>query len=352
MRAMFLADLHAHTWKQYARVGAGGVNTRLKDLESVLTQTWAHAVDRRIKDVYVAGDLFHVKRHVPVQAETVLYDSFADARDMGLNVHLISGNHDQVEDDGLANTPKIFRDVAEVYAEPGLDKKNRIAYVPWQFDQDRVRKFLKDVKGDWQLLLYHGEVKGAFVGPTDYPIALKSQVTREDLQPKRFEWTVMGHLHRRQMVGEHMYYAGNPLPKDRGEPELDKGALVIDGDKVETFVTTHPRFVTLDVTEGWKKHPVEWIRKCLGNFVYLIVPAMDAKDLDELIRHLKPREVEVHRKPKEQDKAEKQQTKLRLGMTLEQLFDAYVDEEGEGDPAKKAFGRMLLEEQGVEGASH
>ncbi len=348
MRAIFLSDLHAHTWKQYARVGERGINTRLEDLAHVLRETWALATRRKIRDVYIAGDLFHVKRHVPVQAETVLYEEFEYARKWGVRVHLISGNHDQVEDDAMANTPRIFRDVAEVYAEPGLDKKNRIAYVPWQFDQDRVRKFLKDLKGEWELLLYHGEVSGAFVGPTDYPIALKSQVKLKDLMTSKFQWTMMGHLHRRQMVAERCYYIGNPLPKDRGEPETDKGAVIIDGDKLEVFETEHPRFVTLDLSNGEALLP----RETKGDFLYLIVPATtDAKTLDVIIGTLKPREVEVHRAPRAKDETAKR-TAVKLGQTLEEMFDHYVDEEGEGDPAKKAFGRKLLEDVAVEGSSH
>lgn len=351
MRAAFLADLHSHTWKQYARVGAGGVNTRLLDLKSVLSQTWTIMKAKKLVDCYVAGDLFHVKRHVPVQAEVVLYEEFAEAKRQGLKVHIISGNHDQVEDDGYANTPRIFGHVAEVYAEPGLDKDRRIAYVPWQFDQDRVRKFLKDLRGEWNLLLYHGEVRGAFVGPTDYPIALKSQVTRDDLQPAKFDWIMMGHLHRRQMVAERMYYAGNPLPKDRGEPETDKGVAIVEYDHIDVAVTQHPRFVTLDLTNG--PTVKDAFAKTKGNFLYLIVPAStDSKTLERMLEHMQPREVEVHRAPRAKDQESARKTNVRLGQTLEEMFDHYVDEEGEGDPAKKAFCRGLLEDVEKEGASH
>jgi DNA repair exonuclease SbcCD nuclease subunit len=349
MRACFLSDLHAHTWKQYARMGKDGLNTRLADLEVVLSEVWCEAVRRKALDVYVGGDLFHVKRHVPVQAETVLYDSFEDARKMGLRLHIISGNHDQVEDDAMANTPRIFRDVAEVHATPAVIKEQRVVYVPWQFDQERVRKLLKDLKGEWQLLLYHGEVAGAFVGPTDYQ--LKSKMKPKDLMAEKFEWVMMGHLHRRQQVGERMYYIGNPLPKDRGEPEQNKGAVFIIDDEVHVFVTNHPRFVSLDVTKGWDRTPSEWIKQCKGNFVHLTVPAkISAKDLDELLSALQPREWEIHRAPvsKEKEKV----TNVRLGQTLEEMFDAYVDEEGGGDTLKKEFGRALLQESAVEGESH
>jgi DNA repair exonuclease SbcCD nuclease subunit len=351
LNACFLADLHAHTWKQFARTDAKGVNSRLSDLVTALGQVWHEARRRKVTDVYIAGDLVHVKRHVPVQAVVALYDALAEAKSHGLKVHLVPGNHDQVEDDPSAVTPLLFRDVADVHVEP--DDSSNVVYCPWMFDQEKAKRFLKGVKGERELLIYHGEVSGAFVGPTDYPFALKSQVALADLKPQQYGWVMMGHLHRRQHLGRcRVYYIGNPISKDRGEPEGDKGAMFVQGDELSVFQTTYPKFVTLDLN---KDMSVEELSRGRGNFLTLIVPSDVSKGgLDKIVEQMQPREVEIVRAPRQRDVGERR-TELRIGMTLEELMDRHVDEQVSDvlvKPRLKSLARKLLEETPVEGASH
>ena len=355
MRAIFASDLHAHTWRPYASVDSKGRNTRLMDLIDVVGQIVDMAVERKVSDVFVGGDVFHVKRHVPVQAAVLMYEAFANGKDRGVTWHIIPGNHDTVVGDtGAETTPLILQDVARVYQGPQVDKSRRFVFVPWG-DQEKVKLFLKDLRGEWDLLLYHGETDGAYVGPTDYPLPLSSRISLKDLRPEIFRLVMMGHLHRRQRVGgskSNAWYIGNPLPKDAGEREVDKGVIFVDGDEMKILQTRHPTFVSVDVTttEDWKKTK--------GNYVLYTVPH-DFTDsaLEKLVGATEPKAFDVRRAAKLIDRTGKRDTTMRLGLTIEEMIDGWVEEVA-GDAAAeekqrlKDAGRRYAKTSAIEGRDH
>lgn len=56
--------------------------------------------------------------------------------------------------------------------------------------------------------------------------------------------TALGHLHRQQHMGEHVYYSGSPLPYSFSEAEYEKCVLIYDSEKKQvskrSIVPLHP----------------------------------------------------------------------------------------------------------------
>jgi DNA repair exonuclease SbcCD nuclease subunit len=259
------ADWHCHCWRDGGEP-VGGINGRLKDFLTAFDQLVAYAREHDVKRIYVLGDIFHLKKNIPVQAFDQLWLHLWQART--LEWIFLAGNHDREDDRHDSVTILPFKDVGRVIVEPEHDD-HAVVYVPWLYEQDRIQKFMKQLgKREYEMLVFHGEMDGAIVGPTDYHI--KSVVTEQSFGLKRFGHIYAGHLHKRQEING-VWYPGSLLAKDFGEIEMDKGFLHVTDAGVAPVVLDSPKFMTYFLRP---KPPEQIIRQICsaiaGNFVRIL----------------------------------------------------------------------------------
>lgn len=309
------ADWHAHCWRD--GVPVGGINSRLLDFCNALRELTGYARDQKIKRVYMLGDVWHLKKNIPEQARNQVFMYLWHARD--LEWTFVAGNHDREDDryDSVTSLP--LKSFCEVYAEPV--ERDRITFIPWLYDQERVRKALKTLGKKSDILMFHGELDGAEVGPTDYE--LKSKVTEALIKPAQYAHVFAGHIHKRQKT-KGVWYPGSLIAKDYGEQELDKGFLVVDGTKVKVVPVSYPKFINLKLTEQECRHVEQYSEVLKGNHVRIIVPKSLDPAVVKVLEQANPRSLDIR---------PQQETPTIAGhavetRTLKDLIKLYVEIKG------------------------
>ena len=241
------ADWHCNSWLEGGEP-VNGVNGRLQDFLKAIDFLLNYAIVHKVSRIIQLGDVYHLKKNIPQDAYNLLWQKLYDfVHDSDIEnkptLEFLAGNHDREDDRKEIVTILPYYAFAEVNTEPAIWESGRVVYVPWLYDQARVQKFLKDLpRKEYQMLLFHGELDGAHVGPTDY--VLKSKMTDAIIQPKRFGQIFAGHLHRRQHL-RGVWYPGSLIPKDFGELETDKGFLhVLPSGEVKVVQIPSPSFLT------------------------------------------------------------------------------------------------------------
>ena len=335
MNQIITADWHCHTWLDCAQI-INGVNSRLQDLLQALQVMVTYALKHRVQQIRVLGDIFHVKKNVPTEAQDQLFLFLQEAHRQGINWEFLAGNHDRISDREDSVTILPFRAFAPVRTEIIIDKSTKTVFVPWLYDQAKVLKTLQDLKGDWYELLFHGELEGATVGPTDY--ALSSRFKKELFD--RFHHVWAGHLHKRQKVGK-VYYPGNPIAKDWGEPERDKGFLHITDTGINIIPLPYPAFVSWEGEQLKEHHLVSLEPKSRGNFLRL---KLEQKPDPALLKLLQDTARVVDVKLVKRAAIPAMQTKpLESGQNMTGLLGRYMAERNISPPLRPKYLAFMQE---------
>jgi len=319
------ADLHANDWHEGGEP-VGGINGRLLDWCNAIREMIAYARELDVRGIYILGDVFHLKKNISEQVRNQVYSYFHHARD--LNLIFLAGNHDRENDRYDSVTIWPFRAFANVVVEPEIDTVNDIVYVPWLYDQEKALKFLKDQKKEREMLMFHGELDGAEVGPTDY--MLKSRYTEKSLGVGRYAQAFAGHLHKRQLV-HGVFYPGSHIAKDFGELEQDKGVLYVDPDGKVTPIMLHsPKFVVIHNAESPDDPGINWDKihwkhleqELKGNLVRIFVPHVLDPSIVKRLESCNPRYLDI--RPERVDKEQMVRLQAAGSRSFKDLVEGYV----------------------------
>lgn len=92
---------------------------------------------------------------------------------------------------------------------------------------DDIKRFIKSCeKTSYTIVVYHGEVKGAFY-QNGMSASSPTAVSRELLQSLNADYYALGHIHMPQEVFHNAWYAGSACPKNFGETHDGHYNLVI-----------------------------------------------------------------------------------------------------------------------------
>lgn len=312
------ADLHAHDWKEGGEP-IGGINGRLMDWCNAMREMIGIARELEVMRIYILGDVFHLKKNITEQVFNQVWSYFSHARDLGLT--FIAGNHDRENDRYDSVTIWSWRSFADVIVEPEVDGDN--VFVPWLYEQERVLKFLKDQKKARHMLMFHGEMDGAVVGPTDY--ALKSVMTQKSLGAGQYEMLFAGHLHKRQQV-KGVWYPGSHIAKDFGELEQDKGVLYVEPDgRVVPIILNSPKFVVMHVDPIGDPDAINWKdfdELFKGNLIRLFSKRPLDSAFVKRLEQCNPRYLDI--RPERVDQAQIVRLQAAGSRSFKELVDGYV----------------------------
>lgn len=274
MKILAFGDVHLGAGADYgAQPG-----DRLTDQAAVLEEIAKLALGAAL--VLFAGDAFH--RRTPTPAELLVWKEFAQS--LPVPMIAIAGNHDVARADlptGLevvrggsshvvARFPKVYRS-GFVGGHGGVS----VACLPWTppaylvahlhgGDRDEIHETTAElliaeasrlrsecaIDGP-AILLAHWSVSGSAL-PNGLPVDdLREPVLPlEGLEELGFDYVVLGHIHKEQILTPRIFYTGSPAPVDFGEADVEHGAWRIDteGDGFPDFLPIESRpFVTLDL---------------------------------------------------------------------------------------------------------
>ena len=326
---LITADHHCHAWLEGGEP-VKGINGRIQDFLDATDFLFRYATVHEVEKIYHLGDVYHLKKNVPVDAYNLLWERYRDFMYQGdegwtPELHFVAGNHDREDDRREVVTILPYQTFSTVHVEPEVDDKARIVYVPWLYDQSRVRTFLKDLpKKEYKMLLFHGEIDGAHVGPTDY--ILKSKMTDEVLGSKRFGAVFAGHLHRRQYL-RGVWYPGSLVPKDFGELERDKGFLhVLPSGEVKVVEVPSPSFLVYQFGKPLGDRQIEkLVKEIPGNLVRIVTSEALDPGVVKLLEAAGPRYLNLRLARVERDVPVAPQPQSK---SLDDLVGKYVEERG------------------------
>lgn len=320
------ADWHCHAWLEGGEP-VNGCNARISDFIRAIDFLLNYANDHSIDRAYQLGDVFHLKKNIPLDAYNALWERLYETRSR-LDWRFIAGNHDREDDRYSSVTTLPFKSIGRVFIEPIVDED--IIYLPWLYDQEKCRKFLKETKGDFYMLLFHGELDGAEVGPSDY--RLKSTMTTKIIQPERFEHVFAGHLHKRQS-----YYPGSLLPKDFGELEDDKGFLHVTPDgRVIPVRVPSPTFKVFRLSGKITDKVIDGIRHAIGgNFARIFTTQPLDPAFVKILENAEPRYLNLklaRELPGDLPRAVPEESE-----SIPELLGTYIKEQGVPDELSQSY---------------
>lgn len=268
MRVVVLADVHAHKHSQFSHPDTEFGTNRVRHIVSCLGQARDYAVTNQIKYVIIVGDLFHSRGILSVEVNNIVRDSIKTMKNVGLDVIIVAGNHDQANKSGSITSVRGVEEYADAIEDFTI--MDSIAYMPYSdyraevvewFQECRVRK-VKQV-------FAHIPVAGAEL-VKGYTSSSGYEITLEEIQPEAFQFVAMGHYHKPQLLANNVFYVGSLLHHSFADVGQDKGFwdITFNSDKYKaTFVPTEfPWFVEYVIPN--KKGLVRFLKDYVPEYFY------------------------------------------------------------------------------------
>jgi len=260
MTVLFTADVHAHNFSDFATILPGGRNSRLQAILDTLEVMREYAVRNKLKHLVILGDLFHNQKSVEIDVLFGVSEYLKAIVESGIKVIILAGNHDHYSRDGKfhsllqyhsdniivvdSDVQSIDADGVKLYCVPYTDDKDllveRLETAAEQADIDDEEEDGDVVK----VLCAHLSVDGGTVGSFEHK--LKARMTSSDLNPECFDYVLLGHYHKPQMLTKNTYYVGSPIQHTRGEMGERKTFTHISSDgSIDTIPTNAPEFMDM-----------------------------------------------------------------------------------------------------------
>lgn len=262
MTYILSADWHAHNWSQFSSFGAGGVNNRLAHILIEIELMAAHAEDNGITNLFVAGDVFHVRGSVkPSVLNPVLWTLKDTARVHNVHWFIMPGNHDLEgkESETLGSAIEalgIYGGVTLVHKPMYFTEGDDVAMVPWSGTREGLEGNVTDLREEiiakglnplrFDLILHTG-INGVLIGVPD------NGWSPEELANFGFGRVFAGHYHNHKAF--NIPIEGFDVPvvsigalthQTWSDVDTKAGWLVVDVNGFEHFESLAPKFVDFD----------------------------------------------------------------------------------------------------------
>jgi len=239
MRAVVTGDLH---FSLYAsdNIMKDGLNERLHYINKVMRNSiLKYAVDNKIDNCIVAGDIFHNKSIIHSLALATFIDIIREYQQ--IQFYLIDGNHDMssITGKGVSSLKALEKEMNVIVIHTPLQIDN-IYMVPWN---NKLHDEIKQAPKECDYLISHF---GLNEGMLSSGVSIISDLGMKDLT--NFKYVILGHYHKPQEIQKNntqLYYVGSPVQLDRGERNEAKRFLDIDFDQ--------NNILSIE-TEGYKKY--------------------------------------------------------------------------------------------------
>jgi DNA repair exonuclease SbcCD nuclease subunit len=201
--------------------------------------------------LYILGDVFDNRSHIDIKVIGYAYDIFDELEAMGVEVHILLGNHDMRSERSYEfHSLRILRGYSNitVYTKPTVIEHHgkRILMMPYVTDKKEELSILREYTGKVDYLFCHSDLSGA---KTNMKTVLEHGLSIADFAafPKVFS----GHIHIQQKT-QNFTYIGSPYHMDRNDRGNRKGLYILDLDGgTEEFIpnTLSPEFKVIEILE-------------------------------------------------------------------------------------------------------
>ena len=229
MKFAVTADLHYDLFQNISMLREDLLTDRADEIDQVFKQVIDHTVTQGIKYLFVIGDALH-KRNIRSDAiNGLLYRRLKYAKEQGIEVTLVVGNHDQAHVAGSVHAFETFKDVVRVVEEPEIITVEGfdffcLSYEEYKGSKKSLELLLKRGKNPNRILMGHVGILGANLSGFDH--ISKEPLTTQDLQIDKFLYSYFGHYHLPQKVGKNAIYVGSPCQHSLNDKLVERGYVV------------------------------------------------------------------------------------------------------------------------------
>lgn len=248
-----ISDTHFHNWTEFSKPDDKYGNSRLGEQLKVLEEVFDIARDNNASIIF-AGDLFHKRQSVDTRVFNAVYEAFENNRDV--MVYGIPGNHDKVNNslhsDSSLDTFQYINNT-KIYTEMSHEDMGDVTFtmIPYGDEVEEIKEYLNNVKvtkDKPNILVAHLGVSGSIAGKGGH--RLEGAFTYEDLHPEKFDYILLGHYHRPQVLQENdkHVYVGTLTQNNFGEEGHETGPILVDTEKgtLERIPVESTKFVTIE----------------------------------------------------------------------------------------------------------
>jgi DNA repair exonuclease SbcCD nuclease subunit len=247
------ADWHLHLWSQFATVDEETGNSRLSGMLSEVDRMVMAAEQQGIGEIFVAGDVFHVRGSLHPVVLNALLDRFRTYKEDYPSVlfAIMPGNHDlegrEVTELGSAvrsldacENVLVCSDIGEIHWA------SKVATIPWVSTRAGIIQRIEDV-GD--RITKSGHFLKDFdlhlhVGMSDVISGVPGHFTAKELDAFGFKRVFAGHYHNYKSFDDKVFSIGALTHQTWSDVDSKAGFLIV-GDEVEHIASTAPRFVDM-----------------------------------------------------------------------------------------------------------
>ena len=295
MKIACTADWHIHEFQDFAKQITVKWNNRLaryekhpqgKEMNSRLFHILSGICDIRdyckshnIHHVLHAGDVFHKRGSITVNAFNAAHRVIQTFYSAGLELLIIAGNHDQVD---ASNSPETsIHTMAKSYGvtiveSPSIHSLSwvnemvSVVCMPYIRNKTYALESLFNLIGSTNMspeemkqsiLLMHCGITGGAVGSGMH--LMTDDFSLEELRGNKWKYVVLGHYHQPQMLSKNAFYCGTPVQNSFSDELPDNeiggynGFFVIDTNKqhsIEFISVIQPRFITVNNIDDIASH--------------------------------------------------------------------------------------------------
>lgn len=299
-------------YEEHWDIDSKELSSRFFNILNALCDMRDYCILNKINHVLVAGDLFHKRGTIEVVVFNAIYKVLNSFCDVGVTVHMIAGNHDQV-DASVIPTSSIhsFKDICHVIEKPeyfwveDADISNQtdkhkpeegdaeIVAVPYSKDKEFVINSMKELRKkcvdpEKAILMCHVGITGGTVGSGMY--SMKDEYSLRDLMSNQWKYVIAGHYHQPQFLDYNAIYTGTPIQNSFGDELKWKdgynGFFVVDTDKrydMQFVPIIAPRFITVSSAEELEQYDSDYVK---SNYFRIKSSAKDVEEIKDTLQDM------------------------------------------------------------------
>lgn len=163
------------------------------------------------------GDFYHLRYKIDVEIQNNVFDYFNDLKMNNIDVILLVGNHDQINEKG-DHALKPFSELSNVTVIENPCIYMNYIWLPYRKDKQILIDFLNLAPNSDVVFIHHGiqgfEKSNSIIDSDGINYSFHN-----------FNNVICGHYHKRQNIG-NVYYVGSPYQINAGEANQEKGYMV------------------------------------------------------------------------------------------------------------------------------
>jgi len=320
------ADNHVGLFKNISLLREDMLTDRIEEIGATFKQTVDDCVAEGIKYLFILGDMNHNRNIREDSINNYIKTLLLYAKEKGIIVYLLVGNHDQANINGTVHAFENMKDICNVIDKPciipisGFDCYF-LTYEEYRGSIKSLELLLKQGKNSNRLLFAHVGIENAFLSGFDH--VSKEPVTLGELQVDKFLGSYLGHYHLPQCLDEKnsVYYIGSPCQHSLVDKPADRGYMIVELELVNGQWKTNNQRVTLDSPKFIEVEAKNYNPNDYQGKNYIKVTGVTRKDIERLEKDENVYATTGERKEQvvDEDKV------IQANLSWELMVDKYVE---------------------------